>query len=82
MTPTAEIVLALAAAVVGGIGHPVSRWITELAITRRQREALGTLERLADRHPEAAHIVADIVRAGQASGPAAKSDIMAASRNS
>jgi hypothetical protein len=78
VTTTVELALALATGV-GGIGHPIGRWITELATTRRQREALGTLERLAAQHPDAAHLVAEAVRAGQAN---AGSRDRAASRRS
>lgn len=65
MMTTVEIAVALVAAVVGGIGHPLGRWITELATTRRQREALDALERLAAQYPDAAHLVAEIARASQ-----------------
>lgn len=53
------------AAVAKGFGRPLICCITEWAATRRQREALHALERLAAKHPGKAHLVVEVVRAGQ-----------------
>ncbi len=71
MTVLLEISLALSV-VVGGIGRPLTRWISEYSHTRRQRDALDTLERLALRGPSttSANLVPTVVRAtGNASAP-------------
>jgi hypothetical protein len=59
---TASIIGGLIA-LAGIVVRPVSTWLTEAAATRRQRDALLTLERLVDVNPATAPLVSDIVRA-------------------
>lgn len=67
MTAVLEVSLALSV-VMGGIGRPFTRWISEHSQTRRQRDALDTLERLAVTDPTTAGLVPAVVRAtGKAS---------------
>jgi hypothetical protein len=62
VTTVLEISLALSV-VAGGIGRPLTRWISEHSRTRRQRDALDTLERLAATDAPAASLMPAVLRA-------------------
>jgi len=56
-------------ALMGVVLRPLNTWLGEVAATRRQRDALQTLERLVGTSPATASLVSDIVRASRGNHP-------------